>query len=330
MFSDAEPLKLGNKPKLIFSFSAKPEFERLFGITSVTLRTTVSDREGNEIFKTQVEESSTSGGLSGDYDAAFKFAYAKAVKESVIQSLNHLGAQQLESLTNAPAAKTFTQNDVQRFLGDTKPSSIGTGFFINQSGQLITASHLVNSCLLTKIKDKDQVYNTNIRAQSRILNIALLELTEDNQRNPVSFARLNPEIITAPEQEIFTASYPVINAFMPDAKIKKSKIYSQSDTADSIGKLEYLAKAGSGTSGGPIVTFDGKLAGMVIRSVSEGSLQTTKVAGKPSVNIGLSSKMISQFLDRNNVLYSAEKQPADFATASQEAINYTARVFCYK
>ncbi len=40
--------------------------------------------------------------------------------------------------------------------------------------------------------------------------------------------------------------------------------------------------------------------------------------------------MISQFLDRNNVLYSAEKQPADFATASQEAINYTARVFCYK
>ncbi|WP_315981087.1 hypothetical protein [Aliamphritea spongicola] len=41
-----------------------------------------------------------------------------------------MGAQQLESLTNAPAAKTFTQNDVQRFLGDTKPSSIGTGFLL--------------------------------------------------------------------------------------------------------------------------------------------------------------------------------------------------------
>lgn len=328
MFTQARPLHKSTKPAYIFSFSAKPEFDRFFGSTSVTLDTKVIDRSGNEVFHTTVEASARSS-FSKDYDQDFKNAYAKAIKESVTQFLNNIGAQKLTHIANQKQTE-LTRVELKSVLQDSKPASIGTGFFINNTGKLLTAGHIINSCLLIKVKDQNTVYDASVHAKSRILNIAVLDTLTDRPNDRNKHAKLAADNDIFAEQKIFTTSYPVINAFLPKANIKNSQIYAINNDAGSLQSLEYLAKGRSGTSGGPVITYDGKLAGIAIHTTGEGALSNTSKANQPRVNQALTSKQISKFLLKNDVNFVYQQEPSDYETATADAVDYTTRILCYR
>ncbi|WP_261842270.1 S1 family peptidase [Aliamphritea ceti] len=329
IFARAEPLKLGGKPKYLFRFSGKPEFDSMFGTATVTLSTSVTNRSGDIIYETQTEGSSSTGGIGGGYETIFMNAFAQAIKEATTRFLNHTGSVRLAETQNAAPAPLVTTDNVLSLLDGVQPVGTGTGFFMNKTGQILTASHVINGCLLTQIKHEDKTYNTKLAAQSRILDTALLEITNDDFQAPEAYARISTDGNVTLGTQVFTTGYPLSSVLSAQANLTLGNISSLGGLKGAIGAFQYSAPIQSGSSGGPIVDYNGQLIGLVTSTINEDKVKSAG-ATTQNINFGLSNSYIIQFLNNNNITYSGKKPAKGFEKASQQAVAYTIPVLCYK
>jgi serine protease Do len=143
---------------------------------------------------------------------------------------------------------------------NTKKEIIGTGFFINDTGLIATASHVVKSQKSINVKTKDGkklVGKVLVADPSR--DCALVKI--DIHSKPLKFAKniLLGETVVAighPFKYQFSASQGIISALsrqvdMPDGrKIKEA--------------FQTSASVNPGNSGGPLLNMDGEVVGMII------------------------------------------------------------------
>ncbi len=329
IFPAAQQLKLGSQAKYVFKFSSTVDFDPFFGTATVDLSTKVVDRNGQIIFKSLTEGSSSTGGIGGGYETIFMNAYAQAIKEATTQFLNKTGSADLAAIQNAQPAPPVTTENVLTLLDGVEPVGTGTGFFMNESGQVLTASHVINGCLLTQIKHNEQAYNTRLVAQSRILDAAVLEMTDPAFQVPNAYARISSEGEVKLGTQVFTTGYPLSSLLTAQANLTLGNVSSLGGLKGAIGSFQYSAPIQSGSSGGPIVNYNGQLTGLVTSTINEDKVKSAG-ATTQNINFGLSNHYIRQFLDNNNLSYSGKKSAKGFEKASQQAVEYTTRVLCYK
>jgi len=202
--------------------------------------------------------------------------------------------------------------------------SLGTGFVVNGDGYIVTAYHVV--------KNKNNIY-VKFAKSNRWLPVVLSQKNEADD-----LALLHVSIRTAPLRiagwshvpvglEVYAIGYPLPEFEGGSIKISQGIINSDTGLRGSVKRFQFNAGVQKGLSGGPIISPDGLLIGLVQAKLNE--LEVAKKTGDmpQSINYGIKSDYILQFLKESSLLVNAEqvnladkKRPYEILAASMSSV----------
>ena len=146
--------------------------------------------------------------------------------------------------------------------GDDKQSgdviSLGSGFFINPRGDVVTNAHVVEGCSTAAVRAGDQ------RGQGTVLyrdSRADLALIRTGGPAPAFLQlRVSPPVQLA--ETVVTAGYPLAGLLSSQIHITDGSISSLAGIGDNTTVLQFTAPIQNGNSGGPLVDLGANLVGV--------------------------------------------------------------------
>ena len=182
----------------------------------------------------------------------------------------------------------------------TSSGSVGTGFFVDDKGHVITNYHVVKTSRnKTKILHDHEEIETKLIAYDEVLDLALLKAKIKNKYF-VKFSNKSPQ----KAQSILVAGYPYGKMISDDLKITSGIINSLKGVQNNTSMLQIDATINPGNSGGPIVDkSNGTLVGVATMKLSKDF--TKKAFGEESenTNYGIKASQVKDFLEANDVKY---------------------------
>jgi S1-C subfamily serine protease len=172
----------------------------------------------------------------------------------------------ISSIADAEAAVVQIVSEgtfVDPFEGtQTNAAGAGSGFIISESGLAVTANHVVTGGALIKVyfSDEDQPRNARLLGVSECSDLAVIDLEGDGY----PFFDWYDGPINA-GLEIFAAGYPLGDPqyTLLDGIVSKDDAGGETYWASIDAVVEHSADTLPGNSGGPLLTADGQVAGIV-------------------------------------------------------------------
>ena len=207
---------------------------------------------------------------------------------------------------SSPENSNKTKKQKEAISKDENPSkgTVGTGFFVNNKGYVITNYHVVKTNENnTKIMFRDKEKDAKMIAFDEILDIALLKVEVKN-KNYIKFSNNSPK----KAQSILVAGYPYGKYISDDLKITSGIINSLKGIKNNTSMLQIDATVNPGNSGGPIVDKDsGSLVGVATMKLSKDYTKAAFGVESENTNYGIKSSQVKDFLEANNVSVSIKK-----------------------
>jgi S1-C subfamily serine protease len=233
----------------------------------------------------------------------------------------------LVSLCLTPTVAPAQKVDVPLKL-ETKPIeapetvSEGSAFWVDNSGSLLTAAHVVDGCHRILIIGQGMSQPASVVAVSGPDDLALLQ-TAHTTTMPVVMAATDSEDQGEP---VLAASFNALKT------LKGSKIFAngivQKDSPD---RVELILIAEPGASGAAVLNRDGLLQGM-LRSKSDAQYASNgAIIAAPHVSAVPASR-VRAFLTANHVAFRTSDQPqlTERQSLVARAATLTQGVFCWK
>ncbi len=322
-FKNSEQLSLQSKFDLLFIFTSVPTYSNGFGTYTVELTMRVLDPQGQEIYKNINKAEDTAGVFNIE---VFHNVYAKAFKDAYTLFLNNQGNEALNSYA-AKEGNNQPRINVREILGDMKPANSGTGFYINNDGQLITAAHVIDECIIVDVQHKGVKQQANTVVSSRVLDLAVLQVEQPPQAVSSLLSSSETPALGAP---LFTTGYPLSTILAEFPSMTMGNLSSMGGLRGAQGHFQFSAPIQPGNSGGPIVDYKGNVLGVVTSSLNQAMMLQKTGTTTQNVNFGISHKIVSRFLTSNNIQWQQDARQQDLEAASKQAVDYTVQVLCYK
>jgi serine protease Do len=283
----------------------------------------VLDPQGQEIYKNINKAEDTAGVFNIE---VFHNVYAKAFKDAYTLFLNNQGNETLNSYA-AKEGNNQPRINVREILGDMKPANSGTGFYINNDGQLITAAHVIDECIIIDVQHKGVKQQANTVVSSRVLDLAVLQVEQPPQAVSSLLSSSETSALGAP---LFTTGYPLSTILAEFPSMTMGNLSSMGGLRGAQGHFQFSAPIQPGNSGGPIVDYKGNVLGVVTSSLNQAMMLQKTGTTTQNVNFGISHKIVSRFLTSNNIQWQQDARQQDLEAASKQAVDYTVQVLCYK
>lgn len=215
--------------------------------------------------------------------------------------LDQLGVlRKLALLLEAVAANQGNpETEGNQMLGNSRPektdrqASTGTGFFVNESGVLLTNAHVIEDCMTIEIDGQP----AEVLAVSSTFDLAALGIDGAN-RTPLPFAtdeiRLNADITIA--------GYP-LHGLLGGLNISRGAISAMKGLNGDEITLQISAPVQPGNSGGPMVDQYGNVVGVVVSKLN--ALKVANLTGDISqnVNFAIRGSMAKTFMNTNGIRF---------------------------
>ena len=146
-----------------------------------------------------------------------------------------------------------------------KPSSkTGSGIFITHDGLVLTAEHVIRGATNIEVLTPDgRRVKARVQSASRSLDLAVLTTgTSTSAYVPV---RLNRPVSGT---RVFTVGFPVPGVLGQEPKVSEGIINAASGIGDDAGFMQISIPVQPGNSGGPVMTEDGFLVGVITSSAA--------------------------------------------------------------
>ena len=256
---------------------------------------------------------------SGFYNAALK-----TMQVVLVENINTIVGR------SKPVANLIVADDVDRGLlvNMEEPVSTGTGFFISDTGQMLTAAHVTDGCLRVQANFEKESYDVQILGQSKLLDVALLQ----SEAHTDKFLALRPEPKIVLGERISTAGFPLQNVLAASANLTTGNVSSMQALPGSMGKFQFSAPVQPGSSGGPIVSETGELIGMTTGSLNVAAMAEAGVIPQ-NVNFALEGKYLAKFGERHGSemrYFSDELAKGDMAAVNAHVAASVAQIACYQ
>ena len=174
---------------------------------------------------------------------------------------------------------------------------MGSGFFVNKDGFIITNEHVASGCKLMASEINGTSYLFNIVALDEMNDLALLK-GEYQNKNYLNINIMGPDF-----EDIVAFGFPLSEDLSSSIKLTRGIVSSLSGPGNNISLIQIDAAIQPGNSGGPILDYNGQVVG-----VASGGLNKVKMLldeDDPyipeNVNFGVSSPTLSSFLRANRV-----------------------------
>jgi S1-C subfamily serine protease len=187
---------------------------------------------------------------------------------------------------------------------DLKPTSTGSGFFINQKGHMITNAHVINGCkAITFLQDSREAAAT-VTSTDQMNDLAILKSRKQVSRQFVPIRQSSPKI----GEQIYAIGFPLSNLLGKSPKVTSGIISALSGLGGDVSKVQVDAALQSGNSGGPIVDTKGRLVAVSVQKLGKAALAFLKDSGEipENVNFGIKNLTVKTMLNAHKVRYSSD------------------------
>jgi len=174
----------------------------------------------------------------------------------------------------------------------SKNQSIATGFFINDSGYLVTSNHVIKdkSKIFVLVK-KTKAFKATIIKVDEQLDLALLKI---NSITPYLYLAHSKGVPAG--MDVVTIGYPQAGLLGLNPKITRGIVNSSSGIKDNKNTFQFSAEVQQGNSGGPLIAPGGTVVGVV-----QAKLDALKLSEKTNdltqnVNFATKSAVLLDFL----------------------------------
>lgn len=165
-----------------------------------------------------------------------------------------------------------------------KTSASGTGFFVSEDGYLITNQHVISGAKEIEVQDhRGRKFAATVVSSDSSNDVALLKIEADTF--PITIA---PATATKKGAEVFTLGYPVVGIQGQEQKATFGRINALSGIQGDIRFFQIDVPIQPGNSGGPLVTDDGYVIGVVTASLNQ--LNVLKATGAIPQNVNYAVK----------------------------------------
>ncbi|MBQ4864178.1 trypsin-like peptidase domain-containing protein [Pseudoalteromonas sp. MMG013] len=323
-FISSEKLNSTTKFAYLVKLKAISDWDYAWGGWNSNFHMTMLDHEGNIIFQKNIKANASGTGGLYDFNAVYN-AFAKATKELLIEFLNQNYAQ-IDKYVSSQSSILKARKPIKTFFHDLKPINSGTGFYINKSGELITAAHVIDECIYYETQFKGQRFDAELVSKSNLLDVAVLKTKHNNSHS----ATFNVEDQISLGKQVFTTGYPLAGILADYPSLTMGNISSLGGLKGAQGYFQYSIPIQPGNSGGAIIDFKGNLAGMVTSSLNQVMMLKNSGTTSQNVNFGIRANLLKRYLNKNNVTYEVSENSAQFEKASADATEYSTQVLCYK
>ncbi len=171
--------------------------------------------------------------------------------------------------------------------------SIATGFFVNDSGYLVTSFHVIDGYKKIKVLvDRKRLFEASIVKTNKELDLALLKV-----KAITPFLYLSHSKGVPAGMDVVTIGYPQVAIQGLTPKITRGIVNSSTGLRDNKDSFQFSAEVQKGNSGGPLIGPGGTVVGVV-----QSKLDALKISEKTNdltqnVNFSTKSAILLGFLD---------------------------------
>jgi len=168
----------------------------------------------------------------------------------------------------------------------------GTGFFVDTTGHLVTAAHVVAGCDPTSIKvrgfDKNVITAKRLTVDARN-DLALLRIDSKDSRR-LAF-NLTPQL----GEDVYAFGYPLFGELAQSGNFTAGIVTSLAGVKEDTTRFQMSAAIQAGNSGGPVFDQKGNVVGVVLAKL------TSKTDSLQNVNFSLRARLVEIFLSSNGI-----------------------------
>ena len=200
-----------------------------------------------------------------------------------------------------------------------KKSASGTGFFVSKDGYLITNQHVVAGATEIEVTMHDgKKLPATVVSSDSSNDVALLKV--EASTTPLS-------IVSATNvkkgMEVFTLGFPVVGIQGQEQKATYGRINALSGIQGDIRYFQIDVPIQPGNSGGPLITDDGQVIGIITASLNQINVLKATGALPQNVNYAVKSEYIQPLLQFAKV---QQKPSKPTAGALKDPSSYEASV----
>jgi S1-C subfamily serine protease len=204
--------------------------------------------------------------------------------------------------------------------------STGTGFFVSESGDLLTNNHVVETCRDIKIRMPDRsVKDAKVLARDATNDLAVLKVDGVTTKA----APLRPD--TKLGEPVAAFGFPHADIMSSTGSFTLGNVTSMSGLHDDSRYVQISAPVQSGNSGGPLLDYNGSAVGVVASKLNALKVALATDDLPQNVNFAIKGYVVASFLDANQVMTAppvTRDKPLDPTQLAEVAQSVSAFVVC--
>jgi S1-C subfamily serine protease len=193
---------------------------------------------------------------------------------------------------------------------------IGTGFFVDRDGHVLTAGHAAADCVRLFVRKDGRTLRAKALAVSAADDLALLEV-ENATGVPAVFAR---SLKIADRDMAFAADYRNLPGILAGGGALSNAVLTGNKTHQSREDIELVSAATHGSSGAPVLNAMGQVIGLITHKLRSDRVLATN------------ANQIKVFLAANRIAVAETDQPQlnPLQDHARQAAAISVGVTCFK
>ena len=173
------------------------------------------------------------------------------------------------------------------------PAKTGTGFFVNGAGLLVTNWHVVeNATEISVTNFQQKKYTAQLVAKDPACDLAVLKLSARTKHwLPIQPA----SSVVRKGTEVLTVGFPRVDLQGSESKVTTGIVSSLTGAINDPRSFQISVPVQPGNSGGPLVTHDGAVIGVISSKLNAGRLSPAEVLPE-NVNYAVKSGCLVSLL----------------------------------
>ena len=221
--------------------------------------------------------------------------YATSVKDERVAVL----APKAPSVPETPKTETIV--------------STGTGFIINDRGDVVTNNHVVDGCSQIKF-----ALNGQDLLQGRLVALDVandLAVANFPLSHTKVVATFSDTIKSRAGDDVVVFGYPLVGLLSTGGNLTRGSLTAMAGVRNDTRYMQISAPVQPGNSGGPVLAMSGEVIGVVTSKLN--AIETLKIADDipQNVNFALKASVLRLFLDSNSVPYNVSARSANLLPA---------------
>ena len=172
---------------------------------------------------------------------------------------------------------------------------VGTGFFVSESGHLVSNWHVVRDAKAVKVRYKQKILAAEIVRMDRERDLALLRV----EGGPFPALPISSESSARLGEAAFTIGFPNVVVQGLEPKYTDGKISSLTGAQDDPQQYQISVQVQPGNSGGPLMDKSGYVVGVVDAKANDLRFLAASGSLPQNVNYAIKASVLREFLEKD-------------------------------